>query len=137
MTTTTPKLGDDGSPITSGGEGGRVWRRGGVITALRAQPHAGARTHADTSTDSDGEGDTPRRLWTSRPPALADVWAWIRAGGAMPGEQPLWLERVGIAYGAVVIIPAYAAAQAVGWIVQRWSRTAAAALIACAWMWLA
>lgn len=113
-----------------------MWRPWPRNTALRAQPHAGARAHADTTMSGGAEGDAPRSLWTSQPPSLASVWAWIRAGGAMPGEQPLWLERIGVAYGTLVIIPAYAAAQAVGWIVQRWSRTAAAALIACAWVWL-
>lgn len=136
MTATTPEIGDDGTPVTSGGEGGRVWRPWGRNATQRAQPHAGARTRTNTSTDGTVEGDAPRSLWTSQPPALADVWAWIKAGGAMPGEQPVWLERLGVAYGALVIVPAYAAAQAVGWIVQRWSRTAAAALIACAWVWL-
>lgn len=134
MTAEAPELDVDGSPATSGGEGGRVWRRRPRNTAQRAQPHAGARTRADTSTDGTVEGDAPRSLWTSQPPSLASVWAWIRAGGAMPGEQPIWLERVGIAYGAVVIIPAYAAAQAVGWTVQRWSRTAVAVLLTVAWM---
>jgi hypothetical protein len=42
-------------------------------------------------------------LWRTAPPSLADLWAYTRTGGWMPGDQNVWLERAGKVYGALVI----------------------------------
>lgn len=42
-------------------------------------------------------------LWETHPPSLAELWAYTRAGGWMPGEQRTFWERVGQVYGLIAI----------------------------------
>jgi hypothetical protein len=75
--------------------------------------------------------------YTDRPPSLADVVTYVRAGGFVPGEQPWWVEAPGYVYGAVVAVPFTAAGYAVIWTVQRPTRLLLVlyvlALVAAAW----
>jgi hypothetical protein len=60
--------------------------------------------------------------YTDRPPALADVVAYVRAGGFVPGQHPWWVEAPGYVYGALVAVPATALGYSLMWIVQRPTR---------------
>jgi hypothetical protein len=42
-------------------------------------------------------------LWETHPPSLAELWAYTRAGGWMPGDQRTFWERVGQVYGLIAI----------------------------------
>jgi hypothetical protein len=60
--------------------------------------------------------------YTDRPPSLADVVAYVRRGGFVPGTHPWWVEAPSYAYGALVAVPATALGYGVIWIVQRPTR---------------
>jgi hypothetical protein len=75
--------------------------------------------------------------YTDRPPALADVVAYVRAGGFVPGKHPWWVEAPGYVYGALVAVPATALGYSLMWIVQRPTRLLCVlfvlALLVAAW----
>lgn len=122
------------------------WEEGGggapAGTRVGAQ-RAGARTRTrsirarSVSTDTPVTPQvTPRTgMWRARPSSLAAIHEYTRAGGWMPGEQPLPLEAAGMAYGWLIALPVTAVLYGLAWVVQRPSRAAVTALLVLVW-WL-
>lgn len=74
--------------------------------------------------------------YTDRPPSVADVVAYVKAGGFVPGDHPRWIELPGYAYGALVAVPVTVAGYSLMWVVQRPSRLALV-LFVLGLLWLA
>lgn len=126
---------EEGGGGPTSGEARVGAQRAGTRTRTRSiRPRTGL---ADTPvTPSVTPQVTPRTgLWRARPSSLASLHAYTRAGGWMPGEQPLPLEAAGMAYGWLIALPVTAVLYGLAWIVQRPSRAAVTALLALVW-WL-
>lgn len=148
MTTVETTRRDEPDSGTTGAESGTPRVRAGV--RLRDGATGGGR---ETDSASASALVTPRdKSWwvqrgkrlascspyTDRPPSVAEVVAYVRAGGFVPGEHPWWVEAPGYAYGALVAVPVTAVGYALMWIVQRPTRLLCvlfvAVLLALAWL---
>ena len=102
------------------------------------ESHAPTRAGARESTATAQEllrRFTGRGLLTSTPATLADVIAYTRAGGWVPGERVAWLEWVGKTYGWLVAVPVTGIAYLGVWFIQRPTRLlfGLALLVAARW----
>lgn len=71
----------------------------------------------------------------SPPVSIAELAAYIRSGGWVPGECAPVLEAAGKAYGWLIAIPVSVVLYVVAWLVQRPSRSALTAAVA-GFLWL-
>lgn len=115
----TVALRESGSKADSSRDGRRD------ASADRVEPGGGPRKRSPLSASALAEWGA--RLascapYTDRPPSLADVVGYVKAGGFVPGEHPWWVEAPGYVYGALVAVPATAVGYAVICTVQKPTR---------------
>jgi hypothetical protein len=77
-----------------------------------------------------------KSVYNEAPPSVAELVAFIRAGGIVPGAAPEWLERLGKLYGYGILVPVSLANYTCAWLFQRPGRLALAALFVTA-TWVA
>lgn len=132
--------GNVGDTLQEGGHARapRARARGSITAALSVvtQRVGESRAQRQSPVTEDGSPDKVRGRspWQEGAATPAGVLAYTRAGDWVPGEQEVWLERLGKAYGYLALLITVAVTYPL-WIVQRPSRFAlASALLGLLWL---
>ena len=110
---------------------------GGQDAEANGQPRASAREGSGTIAAGLAQlrRVTGAGFLRQTPASIADVAAYTKAGGWMPGNQARWLETCGKLYGYLVAVPATAGLFLVVWFVQRPTRLGFAVALVLAGRW--
>lgn len=116
--------GQDANDGTLRAAGAGAGAREAIVTQLRnvtqsAQAWRDQRRATATPEEAAAPQIRRRNLWHDGPAPAAEVVDHTRSGAWLLGEQNVWFERVGKAYGYAVALPVTLLCGLVAWLIQR------------------